>query len=446
MSVPLHPPEVAAPPVGQEPSYLELLRREGWRRAELLVAVLVTFLIAMRIRMLPQQLLTLGDLLVFGLTPLWFPVTRRYLGARGLIFIGLFAVPFGAVLSLLNDHDHRISRGAMAGSTVLMLVFIGSFGFLIWARDKLGSGGLAVAFGFGLLVGVPRSSNLYPTNPWKFGFSLAVTVLVLGAVHMIRHRGLELGAVIVLALVSALTDARSSFAILVLTAALLVWQLRPLQSTRRNSAIRGVLGLGLLALGVYNFGQAAILDGFLGAKTQLRSLQQVDESGSLILGGRPELAATVSLMRDHPAGYGSGTIPNYHDILVAKTGMTAVNYDPDNGYVERYMFGSGFSLHSVIGELWAKFGLVGIVMAVFVLILTLRRVGWTLTGSAASGILLYVSLKTLWNLSFGPWYSSMSMLMLSLALCVVPRSQPATGRPPDNLRDEALASGQVGDD
>jgi hypothetical protein len=400
-------------------SYADEAQAVSWLRTERLLALVVTVVIAARIELLPQILLTLGDVLVIGLAPIWLPVTRRYVGARAVIFLGLAAVLFGALLTVFAATDHEVRRGQLVSMTVLMLAVLGGFGFLLWAREKIGVGAVVVAFGVGQLLGVSRDNALYASNPWRFGFSVAVTVLVLGLTHLWRRRGVELVAVVALTLVSALTGARSSFAILLLTAAILAWQLRPRVASGRSSAARGVLGLAVLAALVYNVGQVLILDGYLGAATQQRSEAQVNQSGSLILGGRPELTATIALMRDHPSGYGSGTIPNLHDIMVAKAGMSAINYDPNNGYVENYMFGNGYSLHSVVGELWALFGIVGVAFALLVLGLVLRRLGHAVTSSTASAIVLYLSLKTLWNFLFAPWYSALAILMLTLALVVV---------------------------
>ena len=71
------------------------------------------------------------------------------------------------------------------------------------------------------------------------------------------------------------------------------------------------------------------------------------------------MAATRALFVHDPLGFGLGIIPSLTDITVAKTGMSAINYQPDNGYVERYMFGTQFEVHSVTGDLWALFGIPG---------------------------------------------------------------------------------------
>ncbi len=398
----------------------------SWLRLEVLLAVAVTVVIAARVVILPQLLLTAGDVLVLALAPLWFPVTGRYVGARLVIGLGLLAIVTGAVLTSFSADDHETRTGAALLAATLLFGMVASFGFLLWAREKVGDAALAIAFGFGLLLAVLlRTNSLFWTNPWKFGISVAVTVLLLGFCAKLRSRWLSLVLTVFLALVSALLDSRSSFALLLLTAALLTWQLRPLLSTRRDSAVRGILGLGIVATVVYTFGQTLIVNGYLGVLTQARSVRQVNETGSLILGGRPELAATVALMRDHPMGFGIGTLPNHHDITVAKTGMANINYDPNNGYVEKYMFGNGYSLHSVFGDLWAHSGLAGLALVATVMVLIVLGVSRRLSVNGASALLLFVAVKTLWNLLFGPFYSSISILELALALILLPRKRSA---------------------
>ena len=403
-------------------------RDQSWSRAEQFLAVVGTAMVAMRIQLTPQ-LLTVGDLLIIATIPLWFPVTRRYLSARTWLFLGLLCIPTGLVLSTLNAVDHQVRLGTSATSTVLLLSLLFSVGFMLWAKERLSQGALVAAFGLGLVLGISTTSALYSTNPWKFGFALPVSILALGLAQMSKRRGAELMVAIALCIVSTLTDARSSFALFLLTAALLAWQMRPKVSSRRGSAFRAVAGIGIAAVAVYNLGQALILDGFLGSETQQRSVEQISNSGSLILGGRPEIAATANLMRVQPLGFGSGTIPNYNDIRAAKQGMAYIGYDPNNGYVERWMFGNGYALHSTFGDLWAIYGLVGLAFTGFTLALVLRRLGTALVNRAASGALIFASALTVWNVFFAPFYSTLRMMILVMALALIAKPPP----PPDPL-------------
>ena len=113
------------------------------------------------------------------------------------------------------------------------------------------------------------------------------------------------------------------------------------------------------------------------------------------------MAATVALMRDHFTGYGLGVQPGYHDVLIAKAGFRSITYDPDNRYVDRYMFGTTFELHSVIGDMWPGWVcpassrrspsapvIFGIVRRV------VRR--------EAPGVVLFAAVSMLWNVCSAP--------------------------------------------
>jgi hypothetical protein len=401
----------------------------SWSRAEQLLAVLGTVVIAMRIP-LSQQLLTVGDLLVIATLPMWFPATRRYVGMRAWLAIGALCIPVGVGLSYLNAVDHQIRIGSSATSTILMLSVLCSVGFMLWARGHLTEGALVTAFGLGLLLGLATStSTLFPLNPYKYGFALPTTILLFGLAQMSKRRSAELIIALILCIASTLADARSDFAILMLTAALLAWQLRPRVSSRRGSAFLAIAGITVVAIAVYNLGQALILDGFLGKETQQRTARQISEAGSLILGGRPEIAATLNLMRHDPLGFGAGTIPNYNDIRVAKQGMAYIGYDPANGYVERWMFANGYRLHSAFGDLWALYGLLGLLFAGFVLVLALRRLGTALVSRTASGALIFGTGLLAWNSFFTPLYGGIRIAILVLTLAFILRPLP----PPDPL-------------
>jgi hypothetical protein len=396
---------------------------ETWNRAEHFIAFAGTVLIAMRVE-LTGQLLTLGDLLVAATFPLWFPRAGSYIAARAWLFVGLLCLPVGLVLTVLNAVDHQIRLGTSATSSVLMISLLFSVGFMLWAREKLSSGGLVASYGLGLFMGISDSTALYSTNPWKFGFALPVTILVLGLAELSKRRWLELTVVVILCIVSSLTDTRSAFAMFLVAGSLIVWQMRPRVRSRRGSAFRAVIGIMIVAVVVYNLGQALILEGVLGEQTQQRTAEQIGKSGNLILGGRPEIAATVNLMRVHPLGFGSGTIPNYNDIRAAKQGMAFIGYDPNNGYVERWMFSHGYALHSGFGDFWAIYGPIGLIFTFFMLILVLRKLGTALSSRTASGALIFVSALTVWNIFFAPSYSGLKMLILALALSFMPRPPP----------------------
>lgn len=209
---------------------------------------------------------------------------------------------------------------------------------------------------------------------------------------------------------------------LAMTAMLVLWQMRPTTATRRASALRTLLSIGALASVVYTVAQAVILGGLLGERTQERTQAQIDTSGTLILGGRPEAGATFGLLSDQPLGYGSGLVPNLDDILVAKTGMSAIGYDPNNGYVENYMFGSTYEVHSMIGDLWILFGLAGAALALAWFISTFQILSSGLAHRTANVLVIWLAVRMLWNLLFSPVHSSIPLILIFLAVGLVART------------------------
>ena len=412
-------------------------------RSNKIIAVVALVFIGLRVE-LPLGM-TVDYLFAAALFPLWFPILRWYRGASTLMLVGLVAIGSGFWLSAFASPTHVIGLGELAGNSIGLFGILCSIGFVLWARSVLPDSWVALWLGLGLLAGVSTGNERFSDNPWRFGFSFAVTVVVLAVAHILNRRfdrrWFDLVAVLALTAISMLTDARSSFAILFLAAILVAWQMRPtkrLRSMRIRSGTGVVVAIGVLAVITYNLGQAAIVAGLFGEATRMRTVDQLNTAGSLILGGRPELAATVSLMAHQPYGFGAGTVLNPADVLVAKTGMASINYAPDNGYVENYMFGGHIELHSVLGDLWARFGIAGLVLAAVILFLVLRGVGVAVATNRASGILLFLVVTTVWVFFFGPLYSAARLLILAVALVLIPKDSLVPKPKPDKRRTRRL--------
>lgn len=388
------------------------------------IAAVVLVVVAMRLDI--DQGLTVGAVACVAFFPVWLPVLRQYWGARLLVLGGVVAIGSGIWLTALSAPTHDTGLGQAFGAIAGLVGLLAGIGFVLWARTVLPDSQIAIWFGVGMLLGVSPSSELYAANPWRFGYSVALTILLLGITLRLRRRWLELAVALLLTVVATLTDARSAFAFMLLTVLLVVWQMRPSRPSRGKSAFRAVLGLGALALVVFNVIQALILDGALGEATQQRTLAQLEETGSLILGGRPELTATIALMQHQPWGFGVGTAPNPQDILVAKTGMAAIHYDPNNGYVDNYMFGGHVELHSIIGDFWAGYGIPGLLLALIILVLIVRSIGVHVASNTASAVLLYLGIKAVWFMFFGPFFSSSVLLVLVVGLLITPKAPAAT--------------------
>lgn len=407
------PPTLGAPSGRDAP-----LEARAWVRG-LAAACLV--LLGMRFT-LPQSL-QVGFVVALVMLPVWWAHLRRQHGGTLFVGLGLLATAAGLWLGVANAADHETDPTAVIPGTVFLVGTVFSVGLFVWGRDVLTSPRAALWFGIGLALGFTPDTTLFATNPWKFGFALPVTVILLALAARFGRRW-ELGALTVLIVVAALNDSRSAFGLLLLAALLVFAQIAIVRPHRRPSAVAVVLGLGGLGVAVYQLGQALILDGYLGVTTQARSLEQLRQSGSLILGGRPELAATVGLMEHHPWGFGTGSVPTPEDVQVAKEGMNAIGYQPNNGYVERFMFGGHVELHSVFGDLWAQSGIVGLLLVATAIIVLAVGVVRRLADGTASGLLLYAASQSVWNVFFAPFYTSFPTLVLALALAFLPRPEP----------------------
>ncbi len=397
-------------------------RQQAWKTVERGIAAVVLFVLGYRYN-LPVGL-TVGYVAALALLPVWIRIATARRAGVLVYALGVLTALSGVLLAAYSSQDHAVSTNSALISLMLLVGTLAGAGVLLWARTLMQTG-LAVAFfGLGMLLSISPNSSTFASNAWKFEIGPAATVLVLGLASLTGRRWTEAMALILLCATSALNDSRSAFAILMLALLAVVWQARPRAADGRTSAAVTVVAIGAMGYIVYAFGQALILDGYLGEDTRERSLRQVATSGSILLGSRPELGATAGLMAERGMGYGLGVVPSAGDILAAKAGMAELGYDPNNGYVERYMFGSRFELHSVIGDLWADFGIMGILYAAVltgVVVMTSSRL---LADGRASAILVFLVVQSGWNLFFSPLYSSVPSFILLLGLLLATADRP----------------------
>lgn len=394
--------------------------------ARLIAAVSVAAL-AMRNSVGPD--VTPGLIVAMLLTPVWLPSLSRFWGGR-LVAGGLVAALVSGYLLATLGTGHQILTHAQLYSTGLILTLIGGVGVVLWSRTYLSVGAVGVCFGVGLVVDavLGGASDLAAGNPLKYTWSIPVTVLVLGAAALSRAKLLDLFVLAVLCAALTVVDARALFGVCFLALTLVIWQLRPVITTRARSWLRTVTFVGALVVVIYQLSTALVLDGALGTDAQVRSEAQIQASGSLLLGGRPELGATLSLMAHRPMGFGSGVVADAEDIAVAKKGMASLGYDPDNGYVDNFMFGDEVELHSVFGDLWARFGVVGLAVAAMMAVQVIRGIVVRISQRAAGGLVVVLGCYTMWNVLFSPIRASVPLLIITIGLLLtVPAAAGAQG-------------------
>lgn len=396
-------------------------------------------------RPLPFALST-GLLAAAALVPLWAPVVRRCRGAVLLFALTGAALVCGVLLTWLSSADHGFAPHEGVRTAVLILTSGCGIGLILWARTVLPLSAIGVAFGVGnLAAGVLQLSGV--DNPWKFELSFPVLVIVLS---LLADRGrplLTVGALGALGLTDVLNDYRSDFACCVLAAVLVVWQVRPAGTARRRTRTRtrawiAVPAVGALAWAGYWVLTQAILAGMLGSGLQQRTATQIEQSGSLLLGGRPEWTASWALMQFRPLGFGLGTVPTAEDTIVAKQGLAVTHIPTVDSYLEHQLLHGSVQLHSIVADLWAAVGPVGILLGVAMGLLSVHGLADQVRHRRASGLVCALVPLGLWDLAFGPLSDNVPTLTLGLGLLLVakPRRREGRGRAAAGLADDEASA------
>lgn len=381
-------------------------------RLEKTAAVVTIVSLGMRVSIYAG--ITVGVALAVLLSPVWRAEVNVHRGARLLFATGATALVWGLGLTWVSSGSHALNQRQVISDCAFLVQLLVGVGAVYWARRVLGILTVGVAFAIGMLLQGLLLGAEGTGNPWKALWAVPVAIIVLSILYGRQRHVLDLIALLALAVASGLLDSRSYGATFLIGAVLKLWQMRPAAMSKRRSYFWNAFLIGGVGFFAYQLGQQLLVAGYLGANAQQRTVAQIQQSGSLIYGGRPELKATLALMRDDIWGHGVGVIASYHDILVAKSAMSAVIYNPNNGYVEKFMFGNDVELHSVFGDLWTHFGLAGLALFFVLGSLTIRTLVRQVADRVASGLVLFLGCWTLWNLFFSPFYSAIPTLTLLL--------------------------------
>lgn len=402
------------------------------RRLTAEAAVAVALCVLLGTRLSPLPFAPYAGLLGIVIVPVLLSL-RRYWGLTALAMLLGLSVISGIVLTLAST-THAALPSVMVGKSAMVVALIGSIAVVAFARSAVGVPATAIAYGIGMLISTvltgPASSG-----GWRFTYSIPVAIVVLGLLSIRASLLPQLIGLIALAAVGFVNDSRSNSAMLVLAAVILVWQrlTHAVSPGRRRAG--NVVGIVLFAVGVFQLIQFSLLEGFFGEATQAKTAYQIQVSGNLLLGGRPEAAASFALVQRYPFGLGSGLAPGNSDIMAAKGSMLSIGYDPQNNYVDRFMFGNGVEVHSIVGDFWVWFGLAGLAACLVIVAIIVRGLEHGLRDAALTGLLAYLAIRTFWDLAFSPPAPSMVTLALTLPLLAVMiprirrRSIFTTGRP-----------------
>lgn len=355
--------------------------------------------------------LNAGAVLALALAPVWLGRVARYRHLP-LLFVMLPLSAVTGILLSLGTTSHQILPSAVVERTAMLLSLAGGIGAVMFAHTRVTMSWVAVSYGTGMLAVAPLAGAT--DNPWRFTYSLPVIVLLLGLLAVRNRVVPQLAALAVLAVVGILNDSRSNSTMLLLSAAVLFWNrvVPSIFSTHRRAG--NLVGVAVFGFALFQLVQRAIVDGFFGEVTQQRTVAQIERGGSLLLGGRPEIAASRALIERFPFGMGSGTVANTQDVMAAQQAMWNIGYDPNNRYVTNYLFGGGVEVHSMLGDFWLWFGLAGLITIVMMGIVILSGLGASLREGTLCALTMYLAVRFVWDLAFSPASTSMVFVILAL--------------------------------
>jgi hypothetical protein len=395
------------------------------------VAALTAFAVGMHFAAVGPVTISVAAAVV--MLPVWLPYVFSLRG-RAIGVLGIAAIVNGLILNSLMAPTHDISFRVTVAQVLLVLEVTLGAGALVWAAGIIGRAQMAAAFGAAMLMSAGLR-GIDADNAWKFTFSVPVIVCVLAVCWWRRAFRVELVALLVLAGICALNDSRSAASILLTSLLILVWQKLRVHLRLRSTALRVLVAVLFVGSVSYLIMQSFILDGYLGENARSRSEAQIRAAGSLLLGGRPEVGATVALLKQSFWGYGMGTVPTFGDVYVAKSGMRAIDYSPNNGYVEQYMFGGGIEVHSVIGDLWLRCGLMGLLLAVTMIATVIWGSARRLARGTGRALTTFLAIQVAWDAGFAPFFTTAAqVLILGIALAVATGTTQAVELPEKKMR------------
>ena len=104
------------------------------------------------------------------------------------------------------------------------------------------------------------------------------------------------------------------------------------------------------------------------------------------------------------------------------------------------MFGGQYEVHSVVGDLWLRFGPVGAIFAVALIGCAIYAVARSVSVKAAAGIAVWLVLLGAWDTFFSPLLTSSRTLALLFALTAIPVARLASRREASGVRARPDAS------
>ena len=389
------------------------------------MAIAVALLVCVGVRRELAAALSVGDCVAIVSIPITWTAVRNARRFSLLLVLSILAAGTAFIMSLLAESSFVVEAWARRATTLSLLAVPCAVAVFVWGARRLGIRRAALAVGFGMLLdALPLLQT--NSNPWKFGIGAAVSIMVLSLVAN-RRRLVQIAALLGLSAGFLVSDSRSTLAFLAVILGTVAWQalatwVRWHAPTPRRLAVSQIVVLAVVGAVAMAGVLVASESGTLGEDAQNRTIAQSSSSAGLLLSARPELGASWALFYNRPWGYGAGVKPRFEDLWVAKRGMAALGYDPENGYVENFMFGGRIELHSGVMDMWAAASFPGGLLLLLIAGMALAVMMRDLGRLKATPWLFFAALTVVQNVFVGPWTVLPPYLPIVLGAAVL---QPA---------------------
>lgn len=352
---------------------------------DILLATLLPFLLSRRGRrlsaQLPRMFLLLSSLWLLGQVATDLIRDIPFVDyARGWAKIALTIINFCSIFLLLDGRPKRIILFAL---------------------------GLAVG---GLIRFYVNPGEYAEFLPWKFGYGMSVTMLLVLGSTVISGKG-KFGWLTAIMLITGASGFniymgyRSLGGILFLVAAYMVAQTLRNKRDNRHSLVRSrqvmivMFISGLSAWGILEMYGHAAQSGLLGDEAKQHYDKQAAGVYGLLLGGRSEIFASVPAIIDSPIlGHGSWA-KNCHYVYLLD------DYKQEYGYGETYLGGDCLiPSHSHLFGSWVEAGIMGALFWIWVITLIFRALSHSFSNlNSLTPLIAFAGFLLLWDVLFSPY-------------------------------------------
>jgi hypothetical protein len=391
----------------------------------------------------PRGGLTFGDAILLAVAPVVLTAAWRWKHARTwLWFLALWWLATAAT-ELLTHDTARHAVYALCRPLTVALSFCGA----LWALQHRTA--VARAYIAALVAGSLVAALLYPSSnmgmdPWKYGYGPVVSLAVILLSAVLLSRGRRLPATLLataVALVSLGLGFRSEFIITALATSvgLLTAGRGPGLAWRRYLLTGGSL-CALTAVIYIGYGHLAS-GGQLGPQQQMRWERQSRVEGGLLMGARPEIIASTTVIADwSPVGRGVSPQVDAETRTAFLQKVHSLGIKLHQGF-DYYYFSRGLYLHSVLFQLWAEAGILVLPGLLFPVLVILWALLAAIREGSGPGTLVFSFLfsQLAWDTLFSPWprlhavylgtAAAAAAVYLARQRVPVPVPPPPTGMP-----------------